>query len=324
MSLMDIQSWYIGELYGIEEITNQEAHFDPLFIYQKNGMVDVYYCAKDVDLAVEIITKHFNDNSNKFSKLATRYIRHCDDLDKLSRNKNIEDFSQIYDLICEIWPAMSVIIVLGEFIEEERLKDIAQQALDLRTEKGEVIYHASETLLELAGQKHPQMSDFTGLMTFEEIELEKKLAPSELADRENGFFYFGANLYTNCSTARLEKEQNIQLERHTTEQVDVVKGQVASIGKVKGRVRVMLKAKSLERFQDGEVLVSAMTTPDFMPIMKKAVAFVTDEGGVTCHAAIVSRELGVPCIVGTGVATRVLRTGEFVEVDAERGIVRKL
>ena len=65
-----------------------------------------------------------------------------------------------------------------------------------------------------------------------------------------------------------------------------------------------------------------MTTPDMVPIMKKAAAFVTDEGGITCHAAIVSREMKKPCIIGTKIATKILHDGQLVEVDANRGIVK--
>lgn len=67
-----------------------------------------------------------------------------------------------------------------------------------------------------------------------------------------------------------------------------------------------------------------MTTPDFVPAMKKAAAVITDEGGITCHAAIMSRELGIPCVIGTKIATKVLRDGDLVEVDAEKGVVRIL
>jgi pyruvate,water dikinase len=65
-----------------------------------------------------------------------------------------------------------------------------------------------------------------------------------------------------------------------------------------------------------------MTTPDFVPAMRKAVAIITDEGGITCHAAIVSRELGKPCIIGTKIATKALKDGDVVEVDADNGVVR--
>ena len=86
-----------------------------------------------------------------------------------------------------------------------------------------------------------------------------------------------------------------------------------------GKVRVV---KDFRR--KGNVLVAAETTPDFVPAMKIASAVVTDQGGITSHAAIVSRELGVPCVIGTKIATKVLKDGEVVEVDAVKGIVRRL
>jgi pyruvate,water dikinase len=67
-----------------------------------------------------------------------------------------------------------------------------------------------------------------------------------------------------------------------------------------------------------------MTTPEYVPIMKMASAIVTDEGGISCHAAIVSRELKIPCVIGTKNATKVLKTGDEIEVDAEKGIVKIL
>ena len=67
-----------------------------------------------------------------------------------------------------------------------------------------------------------------------------------------------------------------------------------------------------------------MTTPDFVPAMGKAAAIVTDEGGITCHAAIISRELGIPCIVGTRIATKVLRDDDYVEVNANHGIIKHI
>lgn len=77
-------------------------------------------------------------------------------------------------------------------------------------------------------------------------------------------------------------------------------------------------------FQEGEILVSPMTIPDFLPAMKKAAAFVTDEGGILCHAAIVARELNKPCVVGTKFATQVLKDGDLITVDATNGIITLL
>lgn len=69
---------------------------------------------------------------------------------------------------------------------------------------------------------------------------------------------------------------------------------------------------------------TSMTRPEFVPLMKKAAAIITDEGGITCHAAIVSRELNIPCIIGTRIATKVLKDGDYIEVDADNGIVKIL
>jgi pyruvate,water dikinase len=100
----------------------------------------------------------------------------------------------------------------------------------------------------------------------------------------------------------------------------LVRGLGAAPGVADGAVRVVgeLGGGDLE---DGEVLVTHMTAPDWVPLMRKAAAIVTDSGGMTCHAAIVSRELGIPCVVGTAEATKVLRDGELVTVDAGEGVV---
>ncbi|MGI0132689.1 MAG: phosphoenolpyruvate synthase [Thermoplasmata archaeon] len=101
----------------------------------------------------------------------------------------------------------------------------------------------------------------------------------------------------------------------------LLKGFGASPGTAGGRVRLLLTAEQMDRLQPGEVLVTSMTTPDMVPAMANAAAIVTDEGGMTCHAAIVSRELGVPCVVGTRSATKTLRDGDQVSVDGKTGMV---
>lgn len=100
-----------------------------------------------------------------------------------------------------------------------------------------------------------------------------------------------------------------------------LRGLSASPGMATGPVRVAMTVSALERVQKGDVLVTRMTTPDFVPAMMKTAAIVTDEGGMTSHAAIVSRELGVPCVVGTGDATRLLKEGAVVTVDGSNGLV---
>ncbi|HEX5308983.1 MAG TPA: phosphoenolpyruvate synthase [Solirubrobacteraceae bacterium] len=101
----------------------------------------------------------------------------------------------------------------------------------------------------------------------------------------------------------------------------LLRGLGGAPGSASGAVRVLSSLKDAERLTEGEVLVTHMTAPDWVPLMRRAAAIVTDSGGMTCHAAIVSRELGIPAVVGTSEATRKLRDGELVTVDATDGVV---
>lgn len=104
----------------------------------------------------------------------------------------------------------------------------------------------------------------------------------------------------------------------------VIKGFVASQGYAKGIAKVVLDKNSFEKFEEGDILVTGMTRPEFVPLMKKAAGIVTNEGGITCHAAIVSRELSKPCIIGTQNATQEIEDGDLIEVRANHGTVRIL
>ena len=122
----------------------------------------------------------------------------------------------------------------------------------------------------------------------------------------------------------VEREEGVKMgeELVPVEKAEILaRGLGASPGVAVGPVKHIPTPKDIERMNEGEILVTEMTTPDFVPAMKKAAAIVTNSGGTTCHAAIVSRELGIPCIVGTQNATEVLKEGELVTVDAVHGMV---
>ena len=103
-----------------------------------------------------------------------------------------------------------------------------------------------------------------------------------------------------------------------------VRGTIAQTGLVTGRAKIVLTTAAVKKVNRGDILIAPMTFPQFIMAMKKAAAFVTDEGGLTCHAAIVARELNKPCIIGTKIATKIFKDGDLVEVDANNGIIKKL
>lgn len=103
-----------------------------------------------------------------------------------------------------------------------------------------------------------------------------------------------------------------------------ITGSVASAGFVSGVVKIVTSVKYLNKLKNGDILVVPMTRPEYLVGIRRAIAIITDDGGITSHAAIVSRELGIPCIIGTKIATKVLKDGDFVEVDANNGVIKVL
>jgi phosphohistidine swiveling domain-containing protein len=118
-----------------------------------------------------------------------------------------------------------------------------------------------------------------------------------------------------------DKEKLKQINLPKVNKTDFVKGVSASRGIVAGVVKIMKTLDDAKKINKGDILVASMTDPRYMSAMQKASAFVTDEGGITCHAAIVARELKKPCIIGTKVATKIFADGDIVEVNADIGLV---
>jgi len=127
--------------------------------------------------------------------------------------------------------------------------------------------------------------------------------------------------------SKIEKTINNIYTRYkkiTITKNNIIKGNIGSFGKTVGVIRKIIQFDKKAKFNKGEILVTGMTRPEFILFMKKASAIITDEGGITCHAAIISRELGIPCVIGTKIATQVLKDGDLVEVDADKGVVKIL
>ncbi len=123
---------------------------------------------------------------------------------------------------------------------------------------------------------------------------------------------------------RLRAIRHYLLKKEDLKAVNYFHGQPACLGKARGRVKIITTIKDLKKMKKGDIMVSQMTNPDLVPAMKIAGAIVTDLGGITSHAAIVSRELKVPCVIGTKIATKVLKDNDLVEVDANSGDIRKI
>ncbi|MDO8626887.1 MAG: PEP-utilizing enzyme [Candidatus Diapherotrites archaeon] len=165
--------------------------------------------------------------------------------------------------------------------------------------------------------------------TIEEIRalLEKEKIPSikELSQRKDYCVIFRTGV--RVEKVLIGEEAKKFFKEHVNQEeiernLDELHGQVASPGFVQGIVKIVNSAEDISKVTEQDILVSTATQPDLLPAMKKAKGIITEQGGLTCHAAIVSRELGVPCIVGVKFATKILKDNDKVELDASHGIIR--
>ncbi|PIT86216.1 MAG: hypothetical protein COU33_04400 [Candidatus Magasanikbacteria bacterium CG10_big_fil_rev_8_21_14_0_10_43_6] len=129
-------------------------------------------------------------------------------------------------------------------------------------------------------------------------------------------------LYGKDAEAFMSNE--VLVEEEKIGDVSELTGTCAKEGRAKGVVKIINTRNEMDKMEEGDILVSVATTPNIIAAMKKAGGIITDEGGLTCHAAIVSRELGIPSVIGTKIATKVLQDGDVVEVDATNGVIKKL
>jgi len=136
----------------------------------------------------------------------------------------------------------------------------------------------------------------------------------ELEKRKKGYIYYD-ELIVTTDYLNVFKENNILIEEvEKTDENAILKGEMAFPGEAKGRVCKVFSKEDFEKFEEGDILVTPMTTPKFMKVIKKCSGIITDEGGITCHASIISREWKKPCIVGCKNATKIIENGENIRI----------
>jgi phosphohistidine swiveling domain-containing protein len=206
------------------------------------------------------------------------------------------------------------------------LINLAREFLFLQTHKMEVLFLAHFYVLPLLkeiGRRFEITVDELIYLTGEEIvgllEGTINLDIKEIKNRMKAVAVIKErNKFTLLSGDKVKR-----VARKAT-RATMVKGTVASKGKAKGKAKLLYEVEDMQKIQKGDIIVSPMTRPHFVPALKRASGIVTDFGGILCHAALISREFGIPCVVGTKYATKVFKDNDLVELDAYKGIVRKI
>lgn len=211
-----------------------------------------------------------------------------------------------------------------------RIFQLLTQWREERKKFNTIGFHALEYIAQAIARKTGIPVEDIYFVTPQEVipVLAGKLSRKELAYRRNNgaLFLYRKNgvRQTLVGDEARSLFQDLEKSSASNAETNVLAGVVASRGYAKGTARVILNEKDFTKLRRGDILVTSMTRPEFLPIMEKAAAFVTDEGGITSHAAIVAREMKKPCIIGTRDATKRIKDGDIVEVRAHHGTVRIL
>jgi phosphohistidine swiveling domain-containing protein len=219
------------------------------------------------------------------------------------------------------------------------LRDMSFERLELKDAWTGAEFRFLPLFEEIARRAGVPLQELMDVYGFEDaqklLETGKKLADEEIARRrefyafylKNGAIAFESGDAAKALVARLLPQYFEELQGGESE-LREIKGVAASPGIARGKARVIRVigveqlVKDIREFQEGEVLVTAMTQPNMVVLARRAAAIVADEGGITSHAAVLAREFGIPCLVGCRKATRIVRTGDLVEVDAKQGVLR--
>lgn len=315
--------WDESDRIGFEKYLGYKVK-NNLFI-RKDDKLSVWYDNRETEIIHHKIEDKFLHDKNFIGKIfedldcewrfVSPYIEHGKQI------KNFGELRDYYEHLVRWWSAMNLLFRLG------LTENLVESVLEYR-EKAEKF---SDTMIDVWdkfwSEKENKLSKIMNLVTPEEAFSVNNLSQQEISlimARESGIILFNGVLFPFDKMQDVLRENNLELEKEIISDTLEFGGVAAFKGVVSGFVKVILFNRDISKIQKGEILVTDMTRPDYIPTMNKAVAFVTDEGGITCHAAIVARELKKPCIIGTKIATQVLHNGDLVEVDADRGIVRIL
>lgn len=350
IALVVMEYWHSGEFEGLRKLIKGVTHFNPLFIRDKNGLISVYYDMNNPDTALQPLFDFLRDNPKEFNHLVGTFESRQNRLRSIVNNFKPKLFLELFNCMVEAWSYLPIWVQLGTVNEKILSKKMVNKSVELRDKFQELEYKVGKLLHNAICEKYPEIKDYADVISFKEIKENAIPNLDELKNRKKCLIYFEGKILSDLSIdAFLQKfqielcedlatigELNLKPLYKINANKDValaitearnqkeIKGTTAFSGLVIGKVIIVMKKEDIFKVQKGDVLVCSMTSPDFIPAMKKASAFITDEGGVTSHAAITARELKKPCIIGTKIATQVLRDGDIVEVDADNGIIRKI
>jgi phosphoenolpyruvate synthase/pyruvate phosphate dikinase len=324
---------YWGPFYSEKPFSDLvDQYVQRSIIIWKNGKSFAYQRHSEKATFAEKIIKKIKQDENLINTLCKDLIKKTDEFlefvkQNINKDISFEQYIKYQKMLCDYYRPHISIKASIDYLPTEILKKAFSKFEKARVH-AEPVFSKSVEFMKAFSKIHAKKTKYpeeliraTTKDEFEKYFQQGSLPDKEILSKRNKECAF---LFLEGKTILLGEKETKEIEDliSNKQQGNTIKGTTAYNGKAKGTVKIISDPSKPNNFQKGDILVTGMTRPEYVPLIKKSAAFVTDGGGMLCHAAIVARELKKPCIIGTKIATKVLKEGDQVEVDAENGTVK--
>ncbi len=323
-----------GEQYTKTLIVNGKVFMSRTIIMIEDGKSAGFMTQADKDAFGQHLVKEVVDNPSRIQEITANLKRQVDlTMEFMKKNQSSGITKEIYEAfwnrILEYYKPHVNVKYIVDYLDPGLLKEYLPILEEARVYAEPVFKHSEEFMQAMAKQKGSKVDyppELILCLVMDELPAlwEGKALPEQAILQQR---YKRSALLVDPSgqILRVGKEVD-KIDRfiHAVTETEIIKGSTAFPGHAKGTVRIIFDPTKADNFQDGDILVTRMTRPEYLLIMKKAAAIVTDAGGILSHVAITSRELKKPCVIGTNKATKILKDGDLVEVDANQETIRIL
>lgn len=315
------------------KVFQKRAAFKKVVYFYRNGITDSWVRASDKDDFGRRMMDSSRKNPKYFSDIAKKLISNGERVKRFLathsyKNLKLKDYDAYWQILGEYFNYHINVKYVVDYLSAKQMEkylpvlENARLVTELVPRQAEdFMQNVAYSIAKKSGYSKEQILCTVREELREYFVSQKLPSVSELKKRYTGgtllFDKLLYNIYVGKKSAQIKK----LIE--SVKDAKKIKGQIAHKGVVRGKVKIIFNPlKEGKNFAEGEILVTGMTRPEFLPIMHKAAAFVTDAGGILSHAAITAREMKKPCIIGTKIATKVFKDGDIVEVNANTGVVK--
>lgn len=323
------EAWTSGQ-----NISGRPIYRQVVFFY-KDGLTDCWATKADRDDLGSRLSALARQDNSYIAQLADDLVSRAQKVTEFINSHsaadfNLANFDQFWNLVYDYYFSHISAKYVVDYLSPEELKVILP-ILEKARLATEPLYRDIENYVAAISERIASAAGYAKemIMSTTKAELRKYFENNSLSDQTEL-----SRRYAGSVLVFAEQEEKIFVgpEAEETKRIiipsseaKVISGQVAYQGRVRGHVKIILDPNiGASSFLEGDILVTGMTRPEFLPLLKKAAGFITDSGGILSHAAIMARELRKPCLIDTKIATTTLKDGDLVELDADSGVVNIL